>query len=87
MAYGDTAPKQVNVVTSVVDLPIVEQALIADVADPINIALLSGKKAGSCVIMQATADDALTLCIASGSAPAAPWFTLAAAGELAITPA
>jgi hypothetical protein len=70
---GDTQTEALQPKVSALPLPIVEEAAIIDISNPVNTSLYSGKTKGACYIMETT-ESALVVIVASGSAPADVWY-------------
>jgi len=70
---GDlTQNKSYETTATVVHLPVVAAAAIADAADPINLKHLSGKEKGAMIIVEES-DSTLSTYIATGDAATDDW--------------
>lgn len=84
---GDSQTAAVQpIVADIGTLDIVTQASIADIADPVNDALVSGKKKGAMYLMSVTAGG-MDIVVADGPATDDDWFRISDAGATPITPA
>jgi hypothetical protein len=84
---GDSPEAAVQPVVSCFPLGIATQAQIADVDDPVNDTLVSGKDEGAMYLYKATAGSAFDIVVATGPAAADPWHKVSDAGAAPITPA
>ena len=79
---GD-APKSVQTVAVVSPFPVVTQAQLASVTDPVNIYALSGKEKGTVVMVTMTTGGAVAMAIAQGNGTTSKWNIV---GDTAATP-
>lgn len=86
MAYstviGDSQPTAYEVVVGALPVSSTTLAKLADVDDPVNVTLLSGKKFGTMYTVEADT-GVVDLVIASGSEPEDPWTKLSGTGAYA----
>lgn len=81
-AIGDSQPTAYEVVVGALPVSSTTLAKLADVDDPVNVTLLSGKKFGTMYTVEADA-GVVDLVIASGSEPEDPWTKLSGTGAYA----
>ena len=70
---GDSQPTAEAVTVAALPISVVTQAEIADADDPVNNAMLSGKKYGACYIMNETAGNLPVIIVATGTATTDTW--------------
>ncbi len=82
---GDSSKSINTKAVALTENPVVTQAQLEDINDPININVYSQKQPGAVVAVTMTTGGAVALAIAQDSLPASPWNIVGDTAETPVT--